>query len=74
MFLQILIVLIILPCASHVHTHKIVALIGCIDIGGVLLDFLKKYVKWHLKAKVEFYSICTYLGRANSICMDQNAY
>jgi hypothetical protein len=22
----------------HVHTHKIVALVGCIDIGGALLD------------------------------------
>jgi hypothetical protein len=59
----------------HVHTHKIVTLIGCIDIGGALLDLLEKCAKWHLLVKFEFHSICTYLGGANSICMDQkNAY
>jgi hypothetical protein len=25
----------------HVHIHKIIALIRCIDIGGALLDFIK---------------------------------
>jgi hypothetical protein len=58
----------------HIHTYKIIALIECIDIGGALLDFLERCAKWHLMAKVEFHSIYTYLGGANSICMDQNAY
>jgi hypothetical protein len=48
----------------YVHTHKFVALIRCIDIGGALLDFLEKCTKWHLYAKFEFHSICTYLGGA----------
>jgi hypothetical protein len=55
----------------HVHIHKIVVLIGCIDTGGALLDFLEKCAKWHLYAKFEFHLICTYLGGVNSICMDQ---
>jgi hypothetical protein len=29
----------------HVLTHKIVALIGCINIGGAPLDFLEKCAK-----------------------------
>jgi hypothetical protein len=50
MFLQILSVVILLSYASviHVHTYKIVALIGCIDLGGALFDFLEKCAKWHL--------------------------
>jgi hypothetical protein len=55
----------------HVHTHKIVALIRYIDIGGGLLDFLEKCAKWRRYAKFKFYSISIYLGGANSICMDQ---
>jgi hypothetical protein len=68
----ILFVVILLSCASHnscSHT-QIVAQIRCIHIGGALLDFLEKCVKWHLCAKFEFHSICTYLGGANTICMD----
>jgi hypothetical protein len=40
----------------HVHTHKIVVLIGCIDIGAALLDFLERCAKWHLLATFEFHS------------------
>jgi hypothetical protein len=29
----------------YMFTHKIVALIGCIDIGGALLDFLERCAK-----------------------------
>jgi hypothetical protein len=68
----ILFVVILLSCASYnscSHT-QIIAHIGCIHIGGALLAFLEKYAKWHLLAKFEFHSICTYLGRANTICMD----
>jgi hypothetical protein len=68
----ILFVVILLSCASHnscSHT-QIVAHIGCIHIGGALLDFLEKCAKWHLFAKFEFHSICTYLGGANTIRMD----
>jgi hypothetical protein len=54
--------------------HTFVAPLRCIDIGRVLLDFLEKCVKWHLYAKFEFHSICTYLGRANSICMDPKCF
>jgi hypothetical protein len=46
----ILFVVILLSCVSHnscSHT-QIVAHNGCIHIGGALLDFLKKCVKWHL--------------------------
>jgi hypothetical protein len=32
----------------YMFTHKIVALIECIDIGGALLDFLERCAKWHL--------------------------
>jgi hypothetical protein len=54
----------------HLFTHIIIAPPRCIHIGGALLDFLEKCAKWHLWAKFEFHSICTYLGGANSICMD----
>jgi hypothetical protein len=69
----ILFIVILLSCASHIlcsHT-QIVAHIRCIHVGGSLLDFLEKYVKWHLYAKFKFHSICTYLGGANTICMYQ---
>jgi hypothetical protein len=29
----------------HIHTHKIIALIRCIDIVGALLNFLKRCAK-----------------------------
>jgi hypothetical protein len=43
MFLQILIIMILLLCALqiNIHTHKIVAVIGCIDIGGLSWISLK---------------------------------
>jgi hypothetical protein len=68
----ILFVVILLSCAAHnscCHT-QIVAHIRCIHIGGALLDFLEKCAKWHLYAKFEFHSICTYLRGANTIHMD----
>jgi hypothetical protein len=46
----ILFVMILLSCASNnscSHT-QIIAHIRCIHMGGALLDFLEKCVKWHL--------------------------
>jgi hypothetical protein len=46
----ILFVVILQSCASHnscSHT-QIVTHIGCIHIGGTLLNFLEKRVKWNL--------------------------
>jgi hypothetical protein len=54
----------------YLFTHTIVAPLGCVHVGGALLDFLKKCTKWYLWAKFEFHSICKYLWGANSICMD----
>jgi hypothetical protein len=51
-------------------SNAFIAPLGCIDIGGALLDFLKKYENGIYTPKFEFHSICTYLGGDNSICMD----
>jgi hypothetical protein len=51
-------------------THIFVAPLGCIDIGGALLNFLENCAKWHLYVKFEFHSIYTHLGGAKSICID----
>jgi hypothetical protein len=33
----------------YMFTHtKLLHFIGCIDIGGALLDFLERCAKWHL--------------------------
>jgi hypothetical protein len=51
-------------------THTFIAPLGCIDIGGTLLNFFENVQNIIYRTKFEFHSICTYFGRANSICMD----
>jgi hypothetical protein len=48
-------------CTPRMHMNR-----------GSSLGFSWKMRKMALLAKIEFHSICTYLGGANSICMDPN--
>jgi hypothetical protein len=46
MFFQSYLLVILLSCASrNTRSHTIIAHIRCIDIGGALFEFLKKYAK-----------------------------
>jgi hypothetical protein len=39
---------------NYLFTHTFVVHLECIHIGGALLDFLEKCVKWHFRPKLNF--------------------